>query len=177
MSGRYSVLIGLLLVSPALIAFSGPLQAAGQKNRIPWWVWVLIVLVLLVLLLWWWRWLRRRPEKEIAPAARMEAVAPAPVAETPAPVTAPAAPPTPDDLKRVEGIGPKISSVFQAAGITTFAQLAATDVSRLRQILTEAGLASLADPTTWPEQARLAAAGEWDALEVLQNELKGGRRA
>ena len=58
----------------------------------------------------------------------------------------------------------------------TFAQLTATDMSRLRQILTEAGLAALADPTTWPERANLAAAGEWDALEVLQDELKGGRR-
>ena len=82
----------------------------------------------------------------------------------------------PDNLRRIEGIGPKISSVFQAVGITTFAQLAATDVSRLRQILTEAGLAALADPSTWPEQAGLAAAGKWDALEVLQDELKGGRR-
>ena len=82
----------------------------------------------------------------------------------------------PDNLRRIEGIGPKISSVFQAVGITTFAQLAATDASRLRQILTEAGLAALADPSTWPEQAGLAAAGKWDALEVLQDELKGGRR-
>jgi len=46
----------------------------------------------------------------------------------------------------------------------------------LRQILTEAGLAALADPSTWPEQAGLAAAGKWDALKVLQDELKGGRR-
>ena len=82
----------------------------------------------------------------------------------------------PDNLRRIEGIGPKISSVFQATGITTFAQLAATDVSQLRQILTEAGLAALADPSTWPEQAGLADAGKWDALEVLQDELKGGRR-
>ncbi|MDY6878166.1 MAG: DUF4332 domain-containing protein [Chloroflexota bacterium] len=82
----------------------------------------------------------------------------------------------PDNLRRIEGIGPKISSVLQAAGITTFAQLAATDVSRLKQIITEAGLAALADPSTWPEQAGLAAAGKWDALGVLQDELKGGRR-
>ena len=32
------------------------------------------------------------------------------------------------------------------------------------------------DPSTWPEQASLAAAGEWDALQALQDELKGGRR-
>ena len=82
----------------------------------------------------------------------------------------------PDDLKRIEGIGPKISSVLQAAGIATFAQLAATDIDRLKQVLMEAGLAALTNPTTWPEQARLAAAGDWDALEVLQGDLQGGRR-
>jgi predicted flap endonuclease-1-like 5' DNA nuclease len=83
--------------------------------------------------------------------------------------------PAPDDLQRIEGIGPKISGLLQAAGITTFAQLAAGDVGRLERIVREAGI-TIADPTTWPEQARLAAAGRWDELEVLQEELKGGRR-
>jgi predicted flap endonuclease-1-like 5' DNA nuclease len=86
-------------------------------------------------------------------------------------------PSEPDNLTRIEGIGPKISSLLQAAGITTFAGLAEADVSQLTQILTEADLASLADPSTWSEQARLAAAGDWDALEALQEALKGGRRA
>ena len=112
-------------------------------------------------------WLLRRPGGQTAPVAKAEAVAPARSAEAPAP----------DDLTRIEGIGPKISGLLQAAGITTFAQLAATDVSRLKQILTEAGLAALADPSTWAEQAKLAAAGEWDALKALQGKLKGGRRA
>lgn len=90
--------------------------------------------------------------------------------EAAAPVT------EPDNLKRVEGIGPKISQLLQDAGIMTFAQLAATDVSRLRQILEDADLSALADPTTWPEQAKLAAEDDWAALQVLQDELKGGRR-
>jgi predicted flap endonuclease-1-like 5' DNA nuclease len=88
-----------------------------------------------------------------------------------------AEPSEPDDLKKIEGIGPKISGLLQAAGIMTFGQLAASDVSRLREILTQADLAALADPSTWPEQASLAAADNWDALGVLQDELKGGRRA
>jgi len=87
-----------------------------------------------------------------------------------------AVPQEPDDLKRVEGIGPKFSQVLNQAGITTFAQLAETGVERLKQVIQEAGL-RLADPSTWPEQARLAAAGDWDGLEALQSELKGGRRA
>ena len=82
----------------------------------------------------------------------------------------------PDDLKPIEGIGPKIESILQTAGIYTFAQLAATDVGRLKQILTDADLAALADPATWPEQAKLAADGDWEALEALTEELKGGRR-
>ncbi|MBW6486956.1 MAG: DUF4332 domain-containing protein, partial [Syntrophobacterales bacterium] len=125
-------------------------------------------------LLFWW-WLRSRREEEAVPTVKAEAVAPVRVAEAAVPV-AKSAPPTPDNLKRIEGIGPKISSVLRAAGITTFPQLAVSDLSQLRQILTEAGLAALADPGTWPEQAGLAVAGKWDELEALQDELKGGRR-
>ena len=140
-----------------------------------WWIWLLIVLavVVVVLLLWWF--LGRQPKHK-------EAEAPPPVAaEVPVEEPAPPAPvekPTPlepDDLRRIEGIGPKISGVLQEAGIMTFAQLAKADASTLQQILDQAGI-RLADPETWPEQARLAAAGEWDALQKLQDELKGGRR-
>jgi len=85
-------------------------------------------------------------------------------------------PSTPDDLTRIEGIGPKISSLIQADGITTFARLAQTEVSRLKGILDEAGPRfRLADPATWPEQASLAANGEWDRLSALQDQLKAGR--
>jgi len=80
-----------------------------------------------------------------------------------------------DDLTVIEGIGPKISGILQAAGITTFAHLATTEVSRLTQIVREAKL-SLADTRSWPEQAALAAAGDWGKLKALQDELKGGRR-
>ncbi len=87
------------------------------------------------------------------------------------------APAKPDDLKRIEGIGPKIAELLNEAGITTFAQLAATDVETLRQILVKAGRRfALASPETWPEQAALAARGEWEALAQLQDSLKGGRR-
>jgi predicted flap endonuclease-1-like 5' DNA nuclease len=155
----------------------------------------------------WWLW-HRREEKAAAPAIEIKPEAPAVEAEALAAeveaeertvevkalavevesapdveVEAPTVvemptPPAPDDLKRIEGIGPKISSVLNAAGITTFAQLADTDVDRLRQILEEADprLLRLADPTTWPDQASLAAAGQWDALDALRKDLKGGRR-
>jgi predicted flap endonuclease-1-like 5' DNA nuclease len=83
----------------------------------------------------------------------------------------------PDDLKRIEGIGPKLAGVLEAAGISTFAALAGTEVGRLQEILDEAGIARISDPGSWPEQAKLAVAGDWDALEALQDRLKGGRQA
>jgi predicted flap endonuclease-1-like 5' DNA nuclease len=84
-----------------------------------------------------------------------------------------------DDLKRVEGIGPKIARVLEEAGIRSFSGLAETEVERLRSILEEEDprLSRLADPSTWPQQAALAASGDWDALAALQAQLKGGRRA
>lgn len=82
-----------------------------------------------------------------------------------------------DDLTIVEGIGPKIAELFHNAGITTFRQLADTPVSRMEEILDTAGPRyNRHDPDTWAEQARLAAAGEWDALKTMQEELQGGRR-
>jgi len=81
----------------------------------------------------------------------------------------------PDDLTIVEGIGPKINQVLQAAGIQSLSQLSGSEVTRLKEILTAAGI-RLADPTTWPEQARLAAVGDQETLKALQATLKGGRR-
>ncbi len=81
-----------------------------------------------------------------------------------------------DDLKKVEGIGPKIASLLNEAGINTFAELAATDADKIREILEAAGSRyRVHDPATWPQQAGLAAEGKWDELQSLQDELKGGR--
>ena len=152
-------------------------KSSVQRGSLRWWVWVLIFVGLpLVVLVWWW--LRRQAEEATAPAARIELKVPFRAAEKSAPVPEPA-PPTPDDLKRIEGIGPKISSVLHAAGITTFAQLAETGPDAIREVLGEASpnLLRLANPDSWPEQAKLAAEGQWEALSELQGKLKGGRRA
>ena len=105
-----------------------------------------------------------------------------PVAQSQTIVAAPASVSAPttqskgsDDLEQIEGIGPKIASILKAAEITTFAQLAATEVTHLSDILQGANL-RLADPATWPEQANLAAEGKWDELKALQDSLKGGQR-
>ena len=83
----------------------------------------------------------------------------------------------PDDLKKIEGIGPKIDSVLQAAGIHTFSDLAAATVTELEKIVRQDAGITIAFPDTWPEQAALARDGEWDNLAQLQDALKGGRRA
>jgi len=85
-------------------------------------------------------------------------------------------PQEPEDLSRIEGIGPKIDSVLKVAGISTYSQLAETEVDQLQVILKEVGLSRF-NPETWPEQASLAAQGNWDGLSALQEELRGGRRA
>ncbi len=92
--------------------------------------------------------------------------------------TAAAAASAKDDLKKVEGIGPKIEGLLNADGIMTFSQLASASTERLQKILDDAGPRyRIADPGTWPEQAALARDGKWDELETLQDNLKGGRKA
>ncbi|OAV45512.1 hypothetical protein A3850_013885 [Lewinella sp. 4G2] len=81
----------------------------------------------------------------------------------------------PNDLKVVEGIGPKIEGLLKADGINTWSDLAAADQSRLQGILDAAGSRyKMAIPRTWPQQAALAAAGDWKALKALQDDLQGG---
>ncbi len=83
----------------------------------------------------------------------------------------------PDDLKIVEGIGPKIEELLQAAGIRTFRQLADSTPEAIRTILDKAGPDyRVADPGTWPRQAGLAAVNYWQELALLQAFLTGGRQ-
>ncbi|MCA9688314.1 MAG: DUF4332 domain-containing protein [Myxococcales bacterium] len=83
--------------------------------------------------------------------------------------------PAGDDLSKIEGIGPKLSTILRNAGITSFRRLAATEPARLKRILLDASL-PIPDPTTWPEQAALAADGRWAELKSLQEGLNAGRR-
>lgn len=81
-----------------------------------------------------------------------------------------------DDLKKIEGIGPKIAGLLNADGIITFAHLAKAPIKQLKTILDNAGSRyRMHDPKTWAAQAKLAAKGDWAALKVWQGELKGGK--
>ena len=107
-----------------------------------------------------------------------EPVAPeAVVASFVAPTDPPARTDASDDLTKIEGIGPKITELLNGGDVTTFEGLAASSVERLREIVLGGGSRfRMHDPSTWPEQAALAASGSWDALEALQDVLEGGRR-
>ena len=78
-----------------------------------------------------------------------------------------------DDLKKVEGIGPKISETLAAAGITTFAKLASATPEAIAKIISDVRGNHVTD--TWPAQAKLAADGKWDELKKWQDELNGGK--
>ena len=81
-----------------------------------------------------------------------------------------------DDLKKIEGIGPKIAQILQGNGIATFEDLGKAKITSLRKFLAEAGPRyKMHEPRTWPKQAKLAAKGEWEKLAKLQDELKGGK--
>ncbi len=96
------------------------------------------------------------PKKEAAPKAETKKAAP-----------------KADDLKKIEGIGPKIASTLVEAGITTFAELANTEASKIAEIIVDVRGNHVTD--TWPAQAKLAAEGKWDELKKWQDELDGGK--
>jgi DNA-directed RNA polymerase subunit beta' len=96
-----------------------------------------------------------------------------PAGNAPSPVDPPA-PIQVDDLTKIEGVGPKIAEHLASGGITTFAQLGQASPNELSEFLIAGGFA-VRDPSTWPDQARLAAAGEWDKLSEWQDELDGGK--
>jgi predicted flap endonuclease-1-like 5' DNA nuclease len=118
---------------------------------------VLIVILLLLLIFWW---VNRRQDVKL---------------EEPQKAVQPLQGETLDDLKRIEGIGPKVEKVLQEAGIRTFDALGRANPDEVKQLLNAAGL-QMMNPEGWIEQAELAAKGEWEKLDRLQDELKGGRK-
>ncbi len=132
---------------------------------------------------------KKAPAKKAAPAPVAEArsvAAEAPKAEAPkkaAPKKAGAKIELPngksikqDDLKMVEGVGPKIEGLLHDGGIKTWEDLANAATETAQGILDEAGPRyRMHQPTTWAKQARLAADGKWDELVAYQDHLDGGR--
>lgn len=181
-----------------LLSLIHPLAQNGPRNSgFPNWLIFLILLIILVVIIWYISRPKKEPDQEVQMAAKPEgeetAVSPQPppakeepAAKTvppppepePEPIAAAAPPPEPakpDNLKKIEGIGPKIERILNEAGITTFSQLANASVAELNKIVREDAGITIAYPDTWPKQAKLAAQGDWAALESYQNALHGGR--
>ena len=80
-----------------------------------------------------------------------------------------------DDLKRVEGIGPKINDALAAAGIDTFAKLEKAGEDDLKAALEKAGLRFAPSLGTWAEQAGFLARGDEAGFKALTERLTAGR--
>jgi predicted flap endonuclease-1-like 5' DNA nuclease len=81
-----------------------------------------------------------------------------------------------DDLKVVEGIGPKIEQLYHNAGIKTWLALSQTPVEKSQSILDAAGERyKIHNPSTWAKQAGFAHQGKWKELKDWQENLKGGK--
>ncbi len=78
-----------------------------------------------------------------------------------------------DDLKKIEGVGPKIASTLAEAGLVTFADIAKSTPEAISEIIADVRGNHVTD--TWPAQAKLAAEGKWDELKKWQDELDGGK--
>jgi predicted flap endonuclease-1-like 5' DNA nuclease len=81
-----------------------------------------------------------------------------------------------DDLKIIEGIGPKIAQALKMAGILTFADLAARNPDDVERIVRDAGVRIVAHTETWVEQAKLAAEGQMEDLEQYKRQLRSQSR-
>jgi predicted flap endonuclease-1-like 5' DNA nuclease len=81
-----------------------------------------------------------------------------------------------DDLKIVEGIGPKIEALFNEAGIKTWYDLSQSSTEKLQSILNSGGENyAIHNPSTWARQALLAFEGKWQELKDWQESLLGGK--
>lgn len=81
-----------------------------------------------------------------------------------------------DDLSKIEGIGKKIAALLKKAGILTYKDLSKTSIKNLNILLKDAGNQySKHNPTSWPKQAKLAAAEKWEELSIIQEQLKAGK--
>jgi len=63
-----------------------------------------------------------------------------------------------DDLKKLEGVGPKLAEILNEAGIATYADLAGSSVEKLKEVLEAAGSRYASkDPAPWIAEAKTLA--------------------
>jgi predicted flap endonuclease-1-like 5' DNA nuclease len=107
-----------------------------------------------------------------APAKRVRKTAAKPQPEAQPETIATATTGKPDDLLRIDGIGPKIAAALQAAGIDSFQKLADTSEAQMLEILRAAKVRVVANYATWAQQAAFAVRGDWEGLDRFNRERK-----
>ncbi|WP_396636431.1 hypothetical protein [Maribacter sp. R77961] len=81
-----------------------------------------------------------------------------------------------DDLKVVEGIGPKIEGMFKDAGVKTWKALSEASVAECQKVLDGGGKRyQVHNPASWPMQAKMAYEGKWSELAKWQDEHDHGK--
>ena len=81
----------------------------------------------------------------------------------------------PDDLKIIEGIGPKMEEALRNAGVKTFRKMSTMSPEAIKDILVKANTRyGIAQTDTWPEQAKIASSKDFEALKTLQDSLNRG---
>lgn len=81
-----------------------------------------------------------------------------------------------DDLTVVEGIGPKISGLFNNFDVKTWKDLSECSLDKCQEVLDSGGERyKIHNPGTWPRQAKLAYEGKWEELKKWQDSLDGGK--
>jgi predicted flap endonuclease-1-like 5' DNA nuclease len=82
-----------------------------------------------------------------------------------------------DDLKKIEGVGPKIEQLLNADGVKSYDDVMVIGADKIREILLKAGPQyKVHDPSTWGDQSQLAKDEKWDELYEMQTQLKGGKK-
>ena len=130
---------------------------AGKKRTfLPAWIWILVFAYPVFILVRWLVWWLYCPSDQRTAAYVIDTHKADPIM----------LPSNRDDLSLLKGVGPKTADVFYQSGIFTFKQLGLYKSDQLNKILEKNSL-PLSKAKHWQEQAKLAAAGEWEKLKKL----------
>lgn len=166
-----SMLATMALVGAVIVALNAAIVPANGRDMFPWSLGLLAAAILF------WIWMRR----DAPPAKSADAVEAAEDAADEAEALAkrrevrrdvqPIASIEPDDLTKIKGIAAGYQRVLNDAGIRTYAALAATSADELRAIFSAASRAAPVGLETIPQQAELAAVGDWEGLQQYQDAI------
>jgi len=129
------------------------LSEEGPNTELAWLLWVALGFFALMVVIGWWQSGKKKPA-DVPVRAHEEKHE--------------------DNLEIIEGIGPKVAKVLNAAGVLSFDDLVHANPGKISETLKAAKL-TMMDPAGWIEQAKLAAKGDMDGLKKMQEEMKGGR--